>query len=212
MKLLKYIFSLSICAFVFSGCKLDPVDFNHTAGSGGSYSDYYFKGELGGTKFDWQGTTETGTWLPGSLVFTSEIDDVNKGSASAFIANKDGKPTLSVQFNTLIYPVNGNAQAATKALITTGPWAYTANVFPADDEKGVVINYTDDNENLYSSIGDQAGSTATVQSVTEVKSPNSTGNALKVKITLSCNLYPTDGSTNTITLRNTEAVLLFDDF
>ncbi|MGN6637313.1 MAG: hypothetical protein ACTHJ8_00260, partial [Mucilaginibacter sp.] len=178
-----------------------------------SNSEYYIKGTLNGQVWNWQVPTDLSGYVVGSSAAVSNDQGTISGGLTALVSAASGlQPQFGIELKTFTKKEDEDAPAIFNAFVTTGSWTYANTLDYTTGTKSVVVYYTDSNGKTYSSIGSQSGSSMSIISAKPV--PGSVYNSdsgLKVKLTFSCKLYPTDGTGNTLTITNTEATVFFDE-
>ncbi|MFA6245796.1 MAG: hypothetical protein WC615_02575 [Mucilaginibacter sp.] len=222
MKNLTSLVFILLLATFFSACKLDPVDYNHDVKPGGAVpggtdnggsvgsAEYYFKGKLNGTDLAWP-VNDSGDWGSG-ISQPSEYgpDNLIAGYGGGIVNSKVfmvNYPAVMFYFKTLHATTFDQARLLLKSFITTGTWAYAPNVSLIADVKDVYVAYTDKNNVIYNTVGDQTGSTFTVVSTMVIPAEPGIAERIKVKLNVNCKLYPVDGNGASLTLTNCEAVI-----
>src|SRR6185503_4401346 len=173
--------------------------------------EYYIKGTLNGTTFDWEETDGNTNWVTGSASAGSSDQGVFTGDLMAQIsAIKGFQPVIGVDFRTLQVSYEQDKSAYFNSFVNTGPWAYAKSEDYTVGTKNIIIYYTDSNGKQYSTIGTETGN-INVVSVIKIAADFAQNERLKIKVVFSCTLYPTDGTGDAIKLTNVDATLRLED-
>jgi len=240
MSLIKFTLIFFAASLLFASCKVDkpilpgdpgyvqstPPGGGSTTGTGsggngntgnGNSANYYIKGSLNGTAFDWEATTDYKDWITNS-VFVGNIDSgITTGALQAgFYSAQTNLPAINIAFGTMQVNYNTLDSAAIAkyfySFMTTGSWSYALNNNNGQPNVKVVeILYSDANGGNYSSLGPQNNSTFNIVSITKLNTTINGVDGLVMKVTFSCTLYKGDGSGKTITLTNGESTVEMDD-
>jgi hypothetical protein len=170
---------------------------------------YYFQGSLNGQLTTWQVTNGVTGFVAGSEPNASTNAAVVNGITASLSADS-GTLQLGVEFRTFEAPAQ-NIPTYFDGFVNTGAWAYAATGDYTAGTKAIAIYYTDSQGNAYSSIGAQSGSSANVNSVTQVPATLISNESLQINLTFNCTLYPVSGTGSNITLTNGKATVLLED-
>jgi hypothetical protein len=194
---------------IFSACKKSTVSIKTNTIT----AEYYLKGTLNGQAVTWQAAIDGSPgYFAGSASVLSRDLGVTTGELTALLSASAGlKPQLGVGFRTFKVNYDQDIPAYFNNFINTGAWAYAANDNHTVGVKALTIYYTDAQGKTYSTIGLQTGSISNVSAVTQVAARLGSNESLKVKLTFSCTLYPTDGTGANLSLTNAEATVLVED-
>lgn len=225
MKTSNLMLAVTVTVFCFSGCKLDKPDFskistniNSTTNTSGGTSpvnvtaEYYLKGTLNGKALTWQ-VDPSSVYATGTSSALSMDKGNITGELTATISEfNNSKPLFGVEFRNIQVNTSEDITAYFNSFINTGTWPFATSLSDLTSmAKSLVIDYTDDKGNAYSSVGPQTGNNATVVSVTQIPKQLGTAESLKIKLTFSCQLYPVDGIGSSLTLSNAEATVHLED-
>lgn len=210
MRTTKLITALFLIVCLFSMCKKDSTQKNN---NNTTNPVYYVKGTLNGQAWNWQVPTDLSGYIVGSSATESNDQGTISGGLTALVSAASGlQPQLGIELKTFTKKEDEDESAIFNAFVTTGSWVYASTSDYTTGTKSAVVYYTDSNGKTYSSIGSQSGSSLNIISATPVQgSIYNSDSGLKVKLTFSCKLYPTDGTGNTLTITNTEATVFFDE-
>jgi hypothetical protein len=208
MKTIKLAISLFLVASLFSMCKKDSKKDTNT-----SNTEYYVRGTLNHEVWNWQVPADGSGYVVGSRGALSNDQGTITGGITPLVSanNSAFHPQFGVEFKTISKPMDSDAATVLSNFLTTGSWTYASDLTYTAGTKSVVVYYYDSTGKEYSSIGAQNGSTLTVQSATPVSgSVYNIDPGLKVKLTFSCVLYPTDGTGGVLAAENVEATVFVD--
>jgi len=206
MKTIKLAVVLVLVASLFTMCKKDSKKYTDPTNT-----EYYVRGNLGQQAWNWQVPADGSGYAVGSGSSVSNNQGNLSGGITALVSGAGQHPQLGIEFKTINKPMDADAATVLKNFITTGAWTYASTLDYTIGTKSVVVYYTDSNGKTYSTIGAENGTIFNVQSVTAVT--GSTYNAdpgLKVKLTFSCLLYPTDGTGGVLAAESVEATVFLD--
>ncbi|WP_445721427.1 hypothetical protein [Flavobacterium sp.] len=122
-------------------------------------------------------------------------------------------PTLDITMHHMLQTTNNQSDDANFAnSFNTKPTNFITSSQDANWVKGVSVSYTDENNNLYTTLkGDQAGSAISYSS--SVASTNLFGRKTQIVTgTVSCKLYKDNDPSVTLTLTNGSFKLVFQEF
>ncbi len=179
-------------------------------------AEYYFKGSLNGTAFNWEETEET-QWRVGTSSSSSVLYGEGIGSLTASIEKEQShpslerKPSLGVTFQTFTIVESNVSPAVFNSFVNAGTWAYSATAGGSPNTKNLVVEYMDEQGKSYNSIGSQTGSTVNIIAVTPMAAIYGSKESLKIKMSLNCKLYAVDGNGAPLTMSNAEAVLYIEN-
>jgi hypothetical protein len=208
MKTIKLTAALFLVLCLFSMCKKDSKNSSNTPNQ-----TYYIKGTLNGQALNWQVPADESTYVVGSSSSLSNNQGDISGGITALVSASAGfQPQLGIEFKTFNKGENDDATTVFNNFVNTGNWAFANTLNYAVGTKSIVIYYTDNSGNQYSSIGSQSGSSFNVVTVTPVTgSVYNSDPGLKIKLTFNCKLYPVSGTGSAITITNTEATVFLDN-
>jgi hypothetical protein len=211
MRVLNVTLSFVIAVLFFTSCKksnTSPKSVSTTITAA-----YYFKGTLNGHALTWQAALDGSPgYYTGSSSNTSLYQGINTGGLTALLSAATGlTPQLGVEFRTFRADLSQDVPAYFNSFVNIGAWVYAASSSFTAGTKAIAIYYTDATGKQYSSIGAQAASSANVLAVTPVPAQLGIHESLKIKLTFSCTLYPTDGTGSNLSLTSAEATVMLED-
>jgi hypothetical protein len=209
MKIVKVAVFLVLAFTLFSACKKSPANTKTDTIT----AEYYLKGTLNGKAVTWQAAIDGSPgYVTGSSGALSLDQGVTTGELTALLSATTGyQPQLGVGFRTFNVNYNQDIPAYFNSFVNTGAWAYAVNDNHTAGVKAIAIYYTDAQGKTYTSVGAQTGGSANVVAVTPEAARVGSNESLKIKLTFSCTLYPTDGTGATLALTNAEATVLLED-
>ncbi len=209
MKTIKITVFLVLAVSFFSACKKSSGDKKTDTIT----AEYYFKGTLNGQAVTWQAAIDgTPGFFTGSSGALSVDQGVTTGELTALLSASTGfKPQLGIGFRTFNVNYNQDIPAYFNSFVNIGAWGFAVNDNHTVGVKAIAIYYTDAQGKTYSSVGSQTAGSANVLVVSPEAARVGSNESLKIKLTFSCTLYPTDGTGATLPLANAEATVLLED-
>jgi hypothetical protein len=175
-------------------------------------SAYYFKGTLNTTLLNWQVYVDDAEWGLGSTNSSSLYNGISIGGLSGEItAIPRFKPEISIEFKTFRVSYDEDKSAYFKNFVSVGPITYSVSALYTVGTKDIAVRYTDSKGKVYTSIGSQTGSTANIVEINHIPAEPGTPEYLRIKITFSCKLYPSDNTGSTLALTGAEAILRLEN-
>ncbi|MFN0293631.1 hypothetical protein [Pedobacter helvus] len=177
-----------------------------------SNATYYAKGKIDGVSFIWEVTNNHDSYSFGSSASSSFENGIAiggvSGSISKIITNQMIQPVLDVEFKTMRVSYLEDKFTYLKSFITEGNWTFDTTDSYLVGSKNLRIKYVNKDGKVYfSSKGIQTGSTASVISTKVVPEQLGIPPSLDVKVSISCKLYPEDGTGNAVMLTDAELSL-----
>jgi hypothetical protein len=208
MKAIKLTTALFLVLCLFSMCKKDSKNSSNTPNQ-----TYYVKGTLNGQAWNWQVPADGSTYVVGSSSSLGNYQGTISGGITALVSASAGfQPQLGIEFKTFNKGEDDDATTVFNNFVNTGNWAFASTLNYTVGTKSIVVYYTDNAGNQYSSTGSQSGSSFNVVTVTPVTgSVYNSDSGLKIKVTFNCKLYPVSGTGSAITITNTEATVFLDN-
>ena len=173
---------------------------------------YYLTGTLGTTAINMIVDDSRKGWYEGSLSTLSSDTGEMTGRIEALITPGDTtkQQNVGVEFSTMQVNTSANVQAYFDGFVNTGAWNYATSYNFVPGVKTLEIFYADSKGKTYSSVGAQTGSTANISTVTVIAPHSGFNDGLKIKLSLNCVMYPTDGSAGSLPLKAEATVFLED--